>query len=55
MIPEDAVTLANGEPIVYYQNEEGVKAYKSIVIGLAADDRVEVVDGLSEGDSVIVG
>lgn len=55
MIPEDAVTLANGEPIVYYQNEEGVKAYKSIVIGLAAGDRVEVVDGLSEGDSVIVG
>ncbi len=55
MIPEDAVTLANGEPIVYYQNEEGVKAYKSIVIGLVAGDRVEVVDGLSEGDSVIVG
>ena len=26
-----------------------------IVIGLVADDRVEVVDGLSEGDSVIVG
>ena len=32
-----------------------MKAYKSIVIGLVANDRVEVVEGLSEGDSVIVG
>ena len=54
MVPENAVTTANGESIVYYQNEDGLKAYKTVVTGLTANKKVEIVSGLTEGESVIV-
>lgn len=54
MIPEDAVASANGQKIVYYQTEEGMKAYKAVETGLAANDMIEIVSGLTEGESVIV-
>ena len=46
----------NKQPLLQRPAVVGVLAsLLSIVIGLVAGDRVEVVDGLSEGDSVIVG
>lgn len=54
MIPKKAIIIANNEPIIYYQNEQGVKAYKYIKTGLEANGMIEVVEGLSEGDGVIV-
>lgn len=55
IIPEQAVTLANGEPIVYFQDENGVKSYKYIKTGLKADHRFEVLEGLTEGEQLIFG
>ena len=53
MVPESAVTTANGESIVYYQDAEGMKAYKPVETGLVANGMVEILSGLSEGESVI--
>lgn len=53
MVPESAVTTANGQAIVYYQDESGMKAYKPVETGLVANKMVEIVSGLAEGESVI--
>lgn len=53
-VPQSAVTSANGEYIVYYQDEEGMKTYKPVEIGLEAEKMVEIISGLDEGESVIV-
>lgn len=53
MVPERAVTTANGQSIVYYQNEDGLKAYKPVETGLVANKMVEIISGLAEGESVI--
>lgn len=53
-VPESAVTSANGQYIVYYQDEQGMKTYKPIEVGLFAEKMVEIVSGLTEGESVIV-
>lgn len=54
MIPEGAVTSANGEKIVYYQDDEGMKDIKRVVTGLVANGMVEIIEGLEEGDNVII-
>jgi len=53
-LPTKAVTSANGEKIVYFQDEEGMKNIKRVETGLVADGMVEIVSGLSDGDSVIL-
>ena len=55
MIPEKAVVTAKDGTIVYYQNEQGMKAYKQVEIGLVANGMAEVISGLAEGENVIVG
>ncbi|MBQ8768727.1 MAG: efflux RND transporter periplasmic adaptor subunit [Oscillospiraceae bacterium] len=55
MVPEEAVTQANGKTIVYYQDENGLKMYKTVEIGLTADGMTEIVSGLTEGERVIAG
>lgn len=55
MVPEKAVATSKGKSIVYYQDEAGLKAYKEVEIGLIAEGMVEIVSGLTEGESVIVG
>ncbi len=54
MVPESAISSANGQSIVYYQNEEGLKAYKPVETGLVANKMIEIISGLTEGESVIV-
>lgn len=54
-VPEDAIAIANGQTIVYYQTEDGMKAYKPVTTGLKAQSRVEILEGLAEGEAVIVG
>ena len=53
-VPSSAISVINGETVVYYQDEEGMRAYKNVVVGLEADKMIEVVSGLEEGDLVIV-
>ena len=55
MVPEDAISRANGETIVYVRDEEGMKTYKSVKVGLLANKYYEVLEGLTEGEEVIVG
>jgi multidrug efflux pump subunit AcrA (membrane-fusion protein) len=55
MIPEAAVAKTNGKTIVYYQDENGLKVYKPVQIGLTAEGMTEIVSGLTEGECVIAG
>jgi len=53
-VPAKAVSAANGEPIIYYLREDGMKAYKYVETGRTIDARTEIISGLEEGESVIV-
>lgn len=55
MVSEKAISRAAGETIVYYQNDEGMKTYKPVELGLCAGGYYEVLSGLSEGEAVIAG
>ena len=52
-VPSSAISTINGETVVYYQNDEGMKAYKNVTVGLEANDLIEIIAGLEEGDLVI--
>lgn len=53
-VPAKAVSEANGEPIVYYLREDGMKAYKTVKTGVTIEGRTEILSGLTEGESIIV-
>ena len=53
-IPKSAVYYAGDKAYVYYFDEEGNRKIKSITVGLQADSRVEVLEGLTEGEEVIL-
>ena len=53
-VPAKAVTAANGEPIVYYVREDGMKAYRYVEPGMTINAYTEILSGLEEGDSVII-
>ncbi len=53
-IPSYAITLINDEEIVYVENAEGIRSAKKIKTGMKTDENVEVLEGLSEGDLVIL-
>ena len=52
-VPSSAISTINGETVVYYQDDEGMKAYKTVTVGLEANDQIEIISGLEEGDLVI--
>ncbi|MBQ3078990.1 MAG: hypothetical protein IJC48_03165 [Clostridia bacterium] len=53
-VSQKAISSANGETIVYVRDEEGMKSYKPVTLGLLADQYYEVIEGLTEGEEVIV-
>ncbi len=53
-VPVSAISEINGETVVYYQDEDGMRAYKNVTVGLEANKMIEIVSGLEEGDMVIV-
>lgn len=55
MIPEAAVTMTKGKTVVYYQDEHGMKNYKIVEVGMAANGMIEVISGLAEGECIITG
>ncbi len=55
IVHEDAISSANGEAIAYVLGEDGMKTYKKIKVGLKAGKYYEVIEGLEEGEEVIVG
>lgn len=50
----EAVKTANGQKIVYYLDENGIKAMKNVETGLKAGEWIEIVSGLEEGDSIVL-
>lgn len=55
LVPQDAISTANGETICYVRDAEGMKTYKKVKLGLNANRYYEVIEGLVEGEEVIVG
>ena len=52
-LPKDVVHFAGDDVFVYTLNEDNIRTIKYISIGLNGDDRVEITDGLSEGEKVV--
>lgn len=52
-VPLTAVHTADGKDYVYILGENNLREVQWITTGLYGDDTVEVIDGLSEGDTVI--
>ena len=53
-LPRKAIAYTEGQPIVYYLDELGLRCYKPVELGLETMDYIEIRSGLSEGDSVIL-
>ena len=53
-LPEDAVSGADGQPIVYYVREDGMKAYKPVETGVTIGGRTEIISGVTEGEPIII-
>ena len=53
-VPVKAIGEIDGKTVVFYEDENGLKAYKEVTIGYEADGKVEILDGLEEGDLVIL-
>jgi RND family efflux transporter MFP subunit len=52
-IPKAALHSTDDYDYVYYLDENGVRDYKKVSVGLVGDTLVEITDGLKENDAVI--
>lgn len=52
-VPTSALSAAAGQPIVYYQREDGMKAIKPVETGATVGDYTEILSGLAEGEEII--
>lgn len=53
-IPKRAITTVDDEEIVYVENSDGIRSVKYVKTGLEADNKIEILEGLEEGDKVIL-
>ena len=53
-VDRKAVKTADGKYFVYMLDENGLRTRKEITTGLETGNYVEIVSGLTEGDSVIL-
>ena len=53
-VPKEAVVSRNGHTKVYILNREGKVEVRKVKIGLMNDEHEEILDGLEEGDIVIL-
>lgn len=53
-LPSKAVYQENGKSVVYVEDKDGFKSIKEIKTGVTANQKVEIVSGLKEGESVIL-
>lgn len=54
VVPDKAVHQADGKSFVYVLGDNGVREVKWITTGIVGKNYIEVIDGLHEGDKVIV-
>jgi multidrug efflux pump subunit AcrA (membrane-fusion protein) len=53
-LPIEAVKKSGDKEIVFYLDENGIRAYKEVTTGIRNSKRVEILGGLSEGDQIII-
>lgn len=53
-VDRSAVKATGGEPFVYILNGDGLREIRMVKTGLRTDKYVEILDGLQEGDKVIL-
>ena len=53
-LPKNAVHYVDDKAYVYYIGEDGIRQMKYIVVGMEADSQIEILDGLAEGEEVIL-
>lgn len=54
-LPEAAVSRLDDKSVIFYLNEEGIRTYKEVITGFSASGYVEILEGVVEGESVIIG
>lgn len=52
-LPEGAISHSNGQPIVYYQREDGMKAIKQVETGVTIDGYTVILSGVEAGEVII--
>jgi len=55
LLPIEAVEERDGEYLVFVRGEDGKPQPKKVKIGLRTESQVEVVEGLQEGEEVLLG
>lgn len=55
IVHEDAISSADGETIAYVLDDQGMKTYKKVKVGLEVGKYYEVIEGLEEGEEVVIG
>lgn len=53
LLPTKAIVSLQNAKLVYYVDEDGIKNSKVVTTGLEVDGKVEILDGLEEGELVI--
>ena len=53
-VPLRAIHTLGDQNYVYVANEAGVREARWVTVGLTGNDGIEIVSGLSEGDTVIL-
>lgn len=53
-LPSKVVYEEDGQAFVYIEDENGIRGIKEVDTGLAADNKIEIIAGLREGDQVIL-
>ena len=52
-LPKEVIHKAGEEYFVYLLNEDNIRTIQYITVGLYGDERVEILDGLTEGEKVV--
>lgn len=53
-LPDSAITKMGEDTIVYKEDANGFKTPVKVEVGLIANNKAEIISGLSEGDAVII-
>ena len=53
-VDKEAIKAAEGAKFVYMLDENGLRILQEVATGLESEDYVEIVEGLAEGDRVII-
>jgi len=54
LVPAEAVTRQRGKPVVAVARTDGATEERQVDVGITDDVSVEILSGLSEGESVVV-